>query len=151
VRSHQPRASSQDRHTRGTNHPPNKSRITKWLFQLHFRPKCIDTSEIRHKEHASPAHADCCETLLAYYQRPRRQPAEKVAQHQLKENGPECCLTSTQDDNLIEPCACNCECMPAQLRCALTSLVAEKAGRGKRGPDACQDSCRESCGEYFAA
>lgn len=62
---------------------------------------------------------------------PGIQPARKVAQHELKENGPERCLMLAQDENLIGPCAYNRGCMTARLRCALTSLLAEKARRGE--------------------
>lgn len=59
--------------------------------------------------------------------------ASEVTQHQLKDNGPERCLTPAQDENLIEPCVCKRECMTAQLRCALTSLFAEKSRANRVG------------------
>lgn len=83
---------------------------------------------------------------------PRIWPASKVAQHELKENGPERCLTLAQDENLIGPCACNRGCMTtARLRCALTSLLAEKARHGEKGQRFSQSRYRQSSPEPFAA
>lgn len=135
ARSHQLQGSSQDRGIQWASlRPPNISLRLRRGF-LSFAPSerassppalGSDTGSM-----PSPAVLIAVRPTCALSICPRIWPASKVAQHELKENGPERCLTLAQDENLIGPCACNRGCMTARLRCALTSLLAEKARYGE--------------------
>lgn len=135
ARSHQLRFSTQDRYSTGRT----------FIFQIYLCgydvafPASLPVNVPRAQQHWDRTLGACHHPLVLIAVRPscvlsicpRIWPASKVAQHELKENGPERCLTLTQDENLIGPCACNRGCMTARLRCALTSLLAEKAGHGE--------------------